>query len=294
MDDRPPLPPPLPPPPPPPIDLGPGPFYGPGFQQDHEILPPPHDWSGDQYQPERPPEPPELERKNSLAPSILVIVAALLVIVIFVAPWYTLYLNGTSSSGVTINGYEDLNTFSVCANATGTSSTGAFSSSGGCTYYLQGGALGIILLIPAILFGLSLVFGIISGVLGIKAASAKGQVFSKSMKRPYSLSRLALVFLIIGFLVFFGLFTFAMGGISHDFCNPGTGGSGLGGSCPYTLNSDGTPVNGNMTWGPGIATFVAILSIVVLFIGTLRLRSYYREMRYWDPSDPVNQAPAPT
>ncbi len=234
--------------------------------------------------PEVPAVPPTLERRNSRVPSILVLAGAALLVLTLLTPWFAFSLTGTDTHNVAVSGYENLNTFNVCANATGTNSQGTTANAGGCFFYYQAGGIGFLFVLAAILVLLSLVLAVISGVLGIRASSAQGPVVTKQVKRPYTLARNAFVLLLVATLLFL-LFSIILGGfIVSSICVPGTSASAITGSCAYTMPNGSDPISGNMTWGPGTALFASLMGLVLMAIGFLRLRAYFKEMSAWDPA----------
>ncbi len=241
-----------------------------------------------------PQEPPSIERRNSRVPSVLALVGVVVLVFTFLTPWYTMNLTGQDVNRTTVTEYVNFNTFTLCANATGTNTGGSSASFGGCFLYVAAGGIGFVFLAAAGLFLLGMVLGIVGGLLGLGAASQRGPVTGKKVKRPYTFTLLAFVLVLVSLLLFVVMDVVLVGMVGASFCNAGSSASGVMGSCPFTLSAgSGDQVTGTMTWGPGMALFIALLGLVLLAVAMVRLRGYYHEMRVWDPSLAPPVAPAP-
>lgn len=236
--------------------------------------------------------PSAVERKNALTPAIVVLVGAALLVAALILPWYSFDLSGSSSNNGSLVMEADLDAFEICVSGSGANS-GISVSTGQCALYMAvSPGTGILFFIPALLLVLSLILGLVAGALGFKASNDSGPVVRKKVRRPYALTRLSLVLLLVSIILFL-IFDGIVGGfLANQLCAPGSSTSGWGGACDYTLNSSsGGSVSGTMTWGPSFGFFLAILSFVLLLVGAIRLRGYFRAMEPFDPAHAQLTAP---
>lgn len=260
----------------------PDPMYAPG-PQDPSYPPVPSSWAQPPGVSPSPSGPSSLERRNSLAPAIVAIVGAAILVISLIFPWYAFALTGHAANGTTMSEELDLDALELCVAGTGTNS-GTTVSVGHCALYMTiSSATGVLFFIPTLFTILGLIFGILSGVFGYRCSKDTGPVIRKKVKRPYSFARLALIFVLIAIILFL-IFDSIVGGlVAQQICSPGSTISSFGGSCSFSMSqpNSGT-VTGTMTWGPSTAFFVALMSFVLLLVSTIRQRAYFRNLERWD------------
>jgi len=248
-------------------------------------------------------EPEPAQRKASQAPSILVLVGAALLISTFFLPWYAVTMAGTDSSNNSFTGYFDINSLDGCYGGVALSSSGSSQNLEQCEFWFQAGASGFLFLIAALLLIVGMILGGVGGGLGLKSSSARGPVMTKTVKRPYKMARNAFIILLVAFILFFLVSILNVEVAEAGLCTGGSTASPVYGSCPWAMSaSNGGKVTGTLSWAPGIGLALALVGVIMVLVGMVKLRRYYMDMSQWDPTTweaqptppPMTYYPQPT
>ena len=225
------------------------------------------------------------------------LVGILLLLATLVVPWYVVNFSTTDKLGNSFSGSLDVYSLDLCGYGIAQGSGGASASVTQCYYYFSSPA-GFLFLLAAIFLFLAVVLGVLGGVLGLAASSARGSVQAKRVKRPYRISLWGFLLTLVSVILFYAASAGNMSVLANADCTnayAGYTGSPTMGSCPFAMTlSNGDKLTGTLSWAPSFGFLVAAIALVLTFVGMTRLRRYWKEIAPWDPATPpVTPAPQP-
>lgn len=242
--------------------------------------------------------PPQV-RRQAVGPSVLAVLAVVVLVLTLFFPWNSIFISG-SSQATTATVVIDFETLGLCAavtgnvhqNSTNGSSSGFNFANGTCLpWWNLGGPsalrfLGLIYTLGTLLEIVALLVGAVGAALGFRLAASKGALTPLGTRRPYKYVRYAAILALVGGLIFFLLDTMVIGFLTSSLCS-GTSQFTfqVSGSCTFSTNGGGggtsTPLS--VSWGPGLSFYLMIAAFVVLVISSSLLRRTHDELRPWVP-----------
>lgn len=225
-------------------------------------------------------------------------VGVLVLIATFFVPWYSVSFSGTDASNNSFTGYINLYSLDGCFGGVAVGSSSSSQNIAQCEYWIQAGASGFLFLIGAVLLVVAMILGVVSGLLGVKASSARGAVVTKSVKRPYKMARNAFIVLFVAVLLFFLVCVLNVEAAEASLCIAGNTASPIAGSCPWSAtfsngyNSD--KVTGTISWAPSFGLLAALAGLAMVFAGMMKLRRYFKDLSQWDPNNVPAAQPWPS
>ena len=242
-----------------------------------------------------PAEPNPAQRRAARAPSLLLMVGVLLLLATFVLPWYMVNFSATDTSGTSFSGSLGVYTLDICISGIAQGSGGASANVAQCYYYFSTPG-GFLFLVGAILLLVAVMIGVLGGILGLLASSARGPVVAKRTKRPYRMALWGFVLSLVSVILFYLTSAGNMSELANADCTSASGysGSSTMGSCPFVMTlNNGDRLTGTISWAPSFGFLVAVIALALAFVGMVKLRRYWKDIAPWDPASGLG-SPAPT